>query len=301
MDRGEAGSFLVDGSQRSHQAANSNAAFDALLAYIRRERGLDCNQYKESFLRRRLVVRMRARSVGTFQDYLAVLRSDPAEHDALLDSLSINHTCFFRDEPVFDVLRYVVLAPLLAERAASRQRSLAIWSAGCADGEEPFSIAMILIELLGQDLAAWTLHIHGTDIDASALARAHQGHYAAASFRDMQADFVRRYFVRRGSAHVLAPEVRQMVTFQQHDVMAPPPRPCYDLILCRNVLIYFTREHQEKVVRHLVAHLNPGGHLVLGMTEMVPMSLIISGRLLAVDGRLRIFQNSHSNSVEHHL
>ena len=267
---------------------NEERAFDALLDHVRRERGLDCSQYKNSFLRRRLAVRMRARGSGTYQAYLDVLRSDPAEFDALLVALTINLSYFFRDGAAFDALRYAVLSPLVAERSQARQLRLTVWSAGCASGEEPYSVAMILTDLLGPTLSRWKVQIHATDVDADVLDRAHRGVYRATSFQDLQADFVARYFAQDGSMYTLQPAIRHLVTFRQHDLTTPPPLPRYDLILCRNVLIYFAREHQEGIVRHLLGHLEPSGYLMLGMTEMLPLAL--AGRLEAVDGRLRIYR-----------
>jgi len=132
------------------------------------------------------------------------------------------------------------------------------------------------------------VRIHATDVDAATLARARRGVYKAASFQNLQADFVERYFVQNGDGYILQPAIRQLVTFQQHDLTTSPPLPRYDLILCRNALIYFAREHQEDIVRHLLDHLEPGGYLMLGMVEMLPLAL--SGRMGAVDGRLRIYR-----------
>ena len=274
-------------------------AFDGLLDHVRRERGLDCSQYKESFLRRRLAVRLRAREIGTYQDYLAVLRCDPAEFDALLAALTINLSYFFRDRAAIEALKDAVLVPLVARRTENRQRRLTVWSAGCAAGEEPYSIAMILADLLGVSLAQWKLVIHASDVDATALAHARQGVYRAVSFSPgggpipihlQQAHYVARYFTYDGDTFILRPEIRKLVTFRQHDITTPPPLPRYDLILCRNVLIYFAREHQEGIVRHLLDHLEPDGHLMLGMAEMLPLAL--SSRVEAVDGRLRIYRNN---------
>jgi len=265
-------------------------AFAALLTYIRRERSMECSQYKDSFLRRRLAVRMTARGIHTYQDYLGVLRADPAEIDALLAALSINVSRFFRDVPVFDALRHAVLAPLLAERAQTGQCSISVWSAGCASGEEPYSVAIILKELLKEKFSSWNVTIRATDVDARVLARAQRALFTASSFRDLQADYVQRYFSVQGSTYTLQPEIRQAVTFEQHDLTSHRPLPGYDLILCRNVLIYFARQHQSGVVQQLVEHLRPGGYLVLGMVEMVTMGMTVSGRLKAVDGRLRIYR-----------
>ena len=136
-------------------------------------------------------------------------------------------------------------------------------------------MAMILADLLGTDLSRWHVLIHATDVDAAALDRARKGAYGAASFRNLQADFVSRHFLRHGDTYVLLPEIRGLVTFRRHDLTTLPLLPQYDLILCRNVLIYFTREHQDHMLRHLLDYLRPCGHLVLGMTEMLPMGVTV--------------------------
>lgn len=265
---------------------------DSLETFVLRERGVDCTQYKDTFVRRRLVVRMRATQVGDIAGYLDVLRRDPKEIDALLDALSINLSYFYRDPAVFDVLRYTILDPMLSQRKACKSKSLAVWSAGCAGGEEPYSIAMTLCDLLSSDLPNWNLCIDATDVDIAVLDRAQAGRYSLHSFHDPNAPFVHRYFSRHQDKYHLNPSIRRMVTFRPHDINDPPPRSHYDLVLCRNVLIYFTREHQQKVVRHLVNHLASGGHLVLGMTEMLPMSIALSGDVKAVDGRLRVYRKT---------
>jgi chemotaxis protein methyltransferase CheR len=236
---------------------------------------------------------MRARGTDSYQAYLDVLRYDPAELDALLTTLTINLSYFFRDKAVFDALRYAVLSPLVAGRSRTGQECLTIWSAGCASGEEPYSLAMILKDLLGPTLGRWNVQIHATDVEATALAHARQGIYKASSFQDLQAGFVDQYFARCENSYILQPAIRGLVSFHQHDLTTPPPLAHYDLILCRNVLIYFAREHQERIVRHLLTHLRPGGYLVLGMMEMLPLALI--SRLDTVDGRLRIYRKPRAN------
>ncbi len=282
---------MMSESDRSPPGAiGEERACDALLDHVRRERGLDCSQYKDSFLRRRLAVRMRARGADTCQDYLAMLRSDPAEFDAFLAVLTINLSYFFRDRAAFDALRHAVLATLVARRSRAGRRHLAVWSAGCAGGEEPYSVAMILADLLGSALSRWDVRIRATDVDAAALDHARRGVYRATSFQDLRAGFVERYFVRSGDTYTLQPAIRQLVTFRQHDLTTASSLSCYDLVLCRNVLIYFAREHQEGIVRHLLGYLEPGGYLMLGMAEMLPLALSV--RLEAVDGRLRIYRKN---------
>lgn len=272
-------------------------AFGDVLDHVRCKRGLDCSQYKKSFLRRRLAVRIRARSVSTCQEYLAVLRSDPAELEKLITTLTINLSYFFRDKAAIERLKDTVLVPLIAQRTKDQQQSLTVWSAGCAAGEEPYSIAMILADLLQTSLAEWRLVIHATDVDATTLARACQGVYRTVNLSPgggsvpihlQQAHYVARYFIHDGDTFTIRPEIRRLITFRQHDITTPPPWPRYDLVLCRNVLIYFAHERQEEIVRHLIEHLEPGGYLMLGMAEMLPPALV--SQLDAVDGRLRIYR-----------
>jgi chemotaxis methyl-accepting protein methylase len=278
----------IDVSTVTGVNVDERQAFDDLLAHIRRERGLDYGQYKDSFLYRRLAARMRAREIDTYHKYLRLLRSDPAELDELLDALNINVSYFFRDESAFAALRYGVLMPLMAQQAAVGKNRVAIWSAGCATGEEPYSVAMLVAELLGSDLRQWNILIHATDIDADALAQARRGTYKAHSFQDPETDLVERYFTKNDDTYVLEPTIRQLVSFKKHDLTASPPLPHYNLILCRNILIYFAREHQEEIVRHLLDHLELDGYLMLGMSEMLPLALV--GQLEVVDGRLRIYR-----------
>jgi len=273
----------------------NDGALDALLAYVRRARGLDCSQYRLSFLRRRLAVRMRVRKAGTYQEYLDLLRSDPAEFDDLLAAFTINLSYFFRDRAAFDALRFAALSPLVKRRLQAGRRHLVIWSAGCAGGEEPYSVAMILADLLGSDLRRWNVRIHATDVDSGALAHARRGVYKPVSFQDLGNSFVDRYFSRNQDEYALQPAIRELVTFRQHDLTKPLPLPRYDLILCRNVLIYFGRRHQTSIVRHLFDHLEPGGYLMLGMAEMLPMALF--GKLEAIDGRLRIYRKLDTEEV----
>ena len=205
----------IDVSTVTGVNVDERQAFDDLLAHIRRERGLDYGQYKDSFLYRRLAARMRAREIDTYHKYLRLLRSDPAELDELLDALNINVSYFFRDESAFAALRYGVLMPLMAQQAAVGKNRVAIWSAGCATGEEPYSVAMLVAELLGSDLRQWNILIHATDIDADALAQARRGTYKAHSFQDPETDLVERYFTKNDDTYVLEPTIRQLVSFKK--------------------------------------------------------------------------------------
>ena len=261
--------------------------FELLRTYIQREKRLHCAYYKDSFLRRRFAVRMYARGVDNHADYQALLRSDPAEFEALLTALTVNHSYFMRDRAAFELLRTQVLAPLIAKRQQNQNRTLKIWSAGCASGEEPYSVAILLLELLGAKFSRWQLRIDGTDVSEATLEQARRGLYDERVFQDVSADFSKRYFQLQNKKYQLLPEICEMVLFRQHDIKDTPLLPNYDLILCRNVLIYFTRERQTMLVQQLLEHLAPGGYLMLGMVEMLPPSL--AKFVEPVCGDLRIY------------
>jgi chemotaxis protein methyltransferase CheR len=246
--------------------------FHALTQKISRVRGMSCESYKDKCLRRRIAVRMRARGVHTYDDYSRLLDSDAREYQDLLDALTINVTKFFRNPETWDALR-----PYL-ERLGKTRRELRIWSAGCASGEEPYTIAVLLLEAGARGTVA------ATDIDRLSLERTRQANYPDSAFTEMPAHLKRRYFA--GGEPL--PEVRDLVQVRAHDLTRePPPHPPYHLIVCRNVVIYFERQAQERLFQVFADALTPGGVLVLGKVETLfgPAR----ERLTLVDPRERIY------------
>jgi chemotaxis protein methyltransferase CheR len=246
--------------------------FRALTQKISRARGMSCESYKDRCLRRRIAVRMRARGVHTYDDYSRLLDSDAREYQDLLDALTINVTKFFRNPETWDALR-----PYL-ERLGKTHRELRIWSAGCASGEEPYTIAVLLLEAGARGTVA------ATDIDRLSLERTRQATYADSAFTEMPAHLKRRYFP--GGEPL--PEVRDLVQVRAHDMTRePPPDAPYHLIVCRNVVIYFERQAQERLFQVFVDALTPGGVLLLGKVETLfgPAR----ERLTLVDPRERIY------------
>jgi chemotaxis methyl-accepting protein methylase len=198
---------------------------------IARVRGFRCDVYRQGCLRRRLAVRMRARGAHTYHQYAVLLLRDPAEYDRLLAALTINVTKFYRNPETWQVLAATVI-PRLWERGRGAVRC---WSAGCASGEEPFTLAVLLLEQARRTAAASvTARIDATDYDLASLAKASQAAYPETALRDFPVALVRRYLMRDGPA-VPLPEVRRLVHFGRQDItQEPPPHPPYDLILCRN-------------------------------------------------------------------
>ena len=267
---------------------DNNLAFGLLLNKIRRERGLDCSQYKPSFLRRRLAVRLRARGVESYQAYARLLDDD--EYDHLFDTLTINLTSFFRDATTFVALRDEVLQPIVRERNGQGRRHLQVWSAGCASGEEAYSLAILLQQLLGRQSVDWQIRILATDLDERRLDQARAGVYGPFSFRGTQWPDLDRFFVANGKSHSVVPAVKALVRFRRHDLIGEKPLGRFDLILCRNVLIYFTRPQQVRLCTAFHRALKSNGVLVLGKTEILPSG--VAGLFEAVNLREHIYRKS---------
>ena len=239
--------------------------FRALTQQITRARGLACDSYKDRCLRRRIAVRMRARGVHSFADYGRLLDQDAREYDLLLDALTINVTKFFRNLETWRALE-----PRLAELWTARRGEVRAWSAGCASGEEPYTVAVALAETarrLGQDALLARARVDATDIDRTSLERTRAAEYAEPAFTEMPAELVRRYFTAEPPRRPL-PALQRIVRVVKHDLTSEPaPAPPYDLVVCRNVVIYFDRAMQERLFSLFADALAPGGVLVLGKVE----------------------------------
>jgi chemotaxis methyl-accepting protein methylase len=261
-------------------------AFLALTQKISRTRGVSCESYKDKCLKRRIAVRMRARGVHTYDDYSRLLDADPHEYEPLLDTLTINVTKFYRNAETWEALA----RPHLAARWRARQGQLRIWSAGCASGEEPYTIAVALAEVAreaGQEDLLGRARVDASDVDRLSLERTRQASYPDSAFSEMPGDLQRRYFTP-GPLRQPLPQIRALVHVLAHDLMRDaPPRPPYDLIVCRNVVIYFERRAQERLFQTFADALTPGGLLLLGKVETLfgPAR----ERLTLVDPRERIY------------
>jgi chemotaxis methyl-accepting protein methylase len=230
---------------------------------------------------------MRARGVHTYGDYARVLDTDGAEYDKLLDALTINVTKLFRNWETYDAMATKVV-PALWERGLP---TINVWSAGCSSGEEPYSIGALFhrhAERIGElDQLASRVKVLGSDIDARSLEAAQRGAFAEGDFTDTPTELRRRYFSPT-APFTIAPEVRRLVRFERRDLLGEPSPPGqHHLICCRNVLIYFDRDTQERLFEKFHSALAPGGFLVLGKVETLLGSA--RTRFVAVDGRERIF------------
>jgi chemotaxis protein methyltransferase CheR len=261
--------------------------FLGLTRKISLERGFGCASYKEKCLRRRIAVRMRARGVHTYDDYARILDVDAEEYERLLDVLTINVTKLFRNWDAYASMAANVV-PVLWHRSTPTIR---VWSAGCSSGQEPYSLAVLFhryAAMNGMLPQIGRVEVLGTDIDRRCLATAEQGQFEAADFSDTPDDLRSRYFSAE-SPFVVSAGVRSLVRFERRDLLGEPAPPGrFDLIVCRNVLIYFDRETQEQLFEKFYQSLAPDGFLVLGKVETLLGP--IRTRFAPVDARERIFR-----------
>ncbi len=252
---------------------------------IERDRGFNCAFYKDKCLRRRIAVRMRARGRKSFAEYSALLEQEPGEYDHLLDTLTINVTKFFRNPETWEAVEAQVVPHLFAGRGPIR-----VWSAGSASGEEAYTISIILQEWAEKHRRTGELdrvRIVGTDIDRRSLESAERGVYPELSLTETPARVRERWF-SAGPPFRIRPEAQRGVSFVRRDLISERAEAGQSLIFCRNVVIYFDREIQERLFKDFYDALVPGGFLVLGTVE----TLIGVARTLfrPLNNRERIFQ-----------
>ncbi len=266
-------------------------AFAALAGRIAAHTGLDVGVYKDRCLRRRIAVRMRACGVQSYADYLTVLQRAPGELDLLADALTINVTNFFRNPETWEWLGTHLLPSLLTER----QGRLRVWSAGCASGEEPYTLVMLIADVLDRlDRRAWLdrLQVDATDIDRLSLERARAAIYPERAFAEMPSVLRDRYCIAAGPGQLaVREELRARVEVRRLDLTGElAVGRTYDLILCRNVVIYFDRATQERLMLRFADQLAPQGILVLGKVETIFGSA--RARFDLVEPRERIYRKA---------
>src|SRR5215813_13780875 len=267
------------------------ADFRAFLEKLSVRYNFDFREYKEASLARRIRARMSQVHVDSFAAYSNLLDTNPNEHVTLFNTILINVTTFFRDSEAWKALAEDVIPRLVDE--AGDSRSLRIWSAGCSSGEEPYTIAMLLAEHLGEAANNYTVKIYGTDIDEEALTAARHAVYRTEQLKDIPDRLVDRYFTRDGQLYRFRRDIRRWCIFGGHNLTQAPPLSHIDLLVCRNVLIYFTSELQDRILTRFHYSIREDGVLFLGRSE----SLLARSRLFTpLNLKWRIFQRTPSVS-----
>ena len=265
-------------------------ALKDLVRELAEERGVDFRGYKPASLERRIRRRMQQLDIESFQEYGDFIRRKPSETTELLNTVLINVTRFFRDPQAWEVLREEVLPVLFKGRGPGS--SFRVWCAGCASGEEPYSVAILLAELLGAKLKEYEIKIYGTDHDENALSIARRAEYSPEAARGVSPEIKAKYFAGENTVRVVR-EVRRMVIFGRSNLLSDAPISHVDLLICRNVLIYFDAVAQAHILSRFKYALNEGGILFLGKAES---QLKGESEFIPVDAKWRIFQRRSGNA-----
>jgi two-component system, chemotaxis family, CheB/CheR fusion protein len=247
--------------------SDDQAAFEALLDYVRSSRGFDFTGYKRSSLMRRVSRRLQVVEVDTFTDYIDYLEVHPHEFQQLFNTLLINVTSFFRDAAVWESLRTEIIPALLATKA--KTDDIRVWSAGCASGEEAYSMAILLAELLGLEQFQARVKIYATDLDEEALAEARQATYPSHKLEGLSAAQLNNFFEHQEDRYTFRKDLRRSVIFGRHDLIQDAPISKIDLLLCRNTLMYFNTETQSRILARFHFALRDHGYLFSGKAEML--------------------------------
>ena len=264
---------------------SSDADFEGVLRQIDDTVPFEPGYYNESYLDRRITARMRRRDTESHAEYEQLLRENDGEREALMDALTINVTEFFRNPEMWDVLRDV-----LRDRTAE-QRQVRVWSAPSADGREPYSVAMLACD--DPEIDESRIEVLGSDISEEALENARDGVYHTTRTTDIAEELEPlsdpdRYVERDEDAFRVRPEIKRLVDFETHDLISDGARDPFDVVMCRNLLIYIDVDHKGALFDALEASLADDGVLVLGMTESVPPDR--SDRFEPIDKRRRVFR-----------
>ena len=243
--------------------------FETLLEFLQRERDFDLTGYKRASLVRRVRRRMQVVAVDDFERYVEYLEVHPEEFVQLFNTILINVTAFFRDEAAWDLLRKEVLPELLAAKRDHEQ--VRVWSAGCATGQEAYSLAMAFAEALGAEGFRERVKVYGTDADEEALNVARLASYGTRELETVEPALVKRYFEEANGRLVFRPDLRRSVIFGRHDIVQDAPISRLDLLVCRNTLMYFNSETQHRILQRFHFALNGEGksYLFLGRAEML--------------------------------
>lgn len=236
------------------------AQYQAFIQNIKRKTGIDLSLYKEAQMRRRLTSLYERKGYRSFEGFYDAIHGDEEILNEFLDRMTINVSEFYRNKERWDVLNKTIYPRLL-----KNSKRLKIWSAACSTGEEPYSLAMVLASHVPlQDVA-----IYATDLDKGAIERAKVGLYGKNAIKNVPQQALKDYFVNDGAHYQVTDAIKRTVTFRQHNLLNDRYQTGYDLIVCRNVMIYFTEEAKDQIYMNFSKSLKPGGILFVGSTEQI--------------------------------
>ncbi len=261
--------------------------FQNLKQVMNKGTGINFDYYRESYLKRRLKVRLSITKKNSYSSYMQFLQENPNEFKSLIDDITVNYTKFFRDTDVYDYLKETLLPKLIS----SPKPWIRIWSAGCSTGEEPYSLSMLMHEVSKKPPKERRVTIYASDIDETVLAKSQLGEYDKRATASINEKFLNKYFDFEDNVYKVKPFVKEIIHFEKQDLMSPPVRRNLDLILCRNVMIYFSREIQQIIYGHFHNSLRSGGYLISGKTEFVGGGA--SEKFVDVYPKCRVYQKGN--------
>lgn len=234
--------------------------YQQFIAQIKKKTGIDLFQYKEAQMKRRLISLYEKKGFSSFQEFFNEINRSRDTLNEFLDRMTINVSEFYRNGKRWEILENEIMPKILAANKHPH-----IWSAACSTGEEPYTVAMILAGLMPLS----DIHILATDIDENALARAKTGQYFEKSLNEVPERIKKKFFKQAGHTYCVNDELKKTVTFKKHNLLEDPFGGPYDLIICRNVLIYFTEKAKNQLYHKFSASLKKGGILFVGSTEQI--------------------------------
>lgn len=236
------------------------SGYEQFVEGIKRKTGIDLALYKEAQMKRRLTSLYEKKGYANFVDFLRAVETDRGMMNEFLDRMTINVSEFYRNGKRWEVLQKKIFPRLL-----QNNRRLKIWSAACSTGEEPYSLVMVL----AQHLPLSQIQVMATDLDDNAIAKAKHGVYPERSLAEVPADIKAKYFEKEGEFYRVKDEIKRCVTFKKHNLLKDTYDSNHDLIVCRNVMIYFTEEAKDQIYQNFSKALKPGGVLFVGSTEQI--------------------------------
>ncbi|MTJ14054.1 PAS domain S-box protein [Anabaena sp. UHCC 0187] len=243
--------------------------FENLLQYLKINRGFDFTGYKRSTLMRRVIKEMETLNIDTFANYQDYLEVHPDEFKDLFNTILINVTAFFRDSSAWEYLAKEVIPNIIKNK--QKDEMIRVWSAGCASGQEAYTLSMLIAEILGIEEFRRRVKIYATDVDEEALIQARQASYSAKNINEVPLKLRDKYFDLVNKNYVFRQDLRRCVIFGRHDLLQDAPISRLDLLVCRNTLMYFNSETQGKIINRFHFALNDHGYLFLGKAEMLVM------------------------------
>lgn len=242
-------------------------SYDLLKKKITEDTGFNCEYYKEAHFRRRINVRVRATSSDSYIAYIKLLKKNPEEYERLLDTLTVNVSEFFRNPEVFRLIENEIIPSIVKYGSESSIKSIRVWSAGCASGEEAYSLAILFHRFLKPNFEKYRIDIIGTDIDSRSLEKAKKGIYNESSLKNVSSNIKDNYFLKNGDKYQITDQLKKLAHFKHHDLISGPKIKQFDIIICRNVMIYFKKEIQEQLQLNFYQSLEKGGFFIIGKAE----------------------------------